>query len=73
MTNKLNKTNILEVSDVFANMIDTAKDFEGSDRGILISKDNQILERNIDFFYKKNIDFFYKNKSFKLTIAENDD
>ena len=49
---KAKKTNILEVSDVFANMIDTAKDFEGSDRGILISKDNQILERNIDFFYK---------------------
>ena len=45
-------------------MIDTTKDFEGSDRGVLISKDNQILERNIDFFYK--------NKSFTLTIAEND-
>ena len=61
---KPNKINILEVSDIFINMIDTTKDFEGSDRGILISKDNQILERNIDFFYK--------NKSFTLTIAKND-
>jgi hypothetical protein len=60
---KKKQTNILEVSKIFEDIIDNAKSFEGSDRGCLLTKDNQILERNVDFFYK--------NKSFNLTIIEN--
>ena len=37
-------------------------DFEGSDRGYLLSKEDTIIERNIDFFYK--------GKAFNLTIRE---
>jgi len=60
---KYKQPNILEVSKIFEDIIDNTKSFEGSDRGCLLSKDNQILERNVDFFYK--------NKSFNLTIIEN--
>ena len=61
-------TNILEVSKIFEDMIDKAttpknlSDFEGSDRGYLLSKEDTIIERNIDFFYK--------GKAFNLTIRE---
>ena len=60
---KYKQPNILEVSKIFEDIIDNTKNFEGSDRGCLLSKDNKILERNVDFFYK--------NKSFNLTIIEN--
>ena len=60
MKNK--QPNILEVSKIFEDIIDNAKNFEGSDRGFGLNDDN---------VYERNIDFFYKNKSFNLTIIEN--
>ena len=53
MKNK--QPNILEVSKIFEDIIDNAKNFEGSDRGFGLNDDN-VYERNIDFFYARGKD-----------------